>query len=584
MATTKINIEGASGIKTQAQYKEWIAAHPEYNTQDYIIYVNAQTGLCVYKKEETTEKKDTADSNVYNDTSVKTEDDLVTWLNNKDNTRYISDEYYTKVTGSGLEVYKIGDTDNYDGYTTQSFLDYKNSATGLQTTHSNLDMSTMGVYSKISSAAESELTNSVASIESICARRDNYTIQELNSEISDIVTTVTQNHQSEIASLDQSEQKILKALLETKASEQVSLLREKLQKQGIQEREQEITGADSDQNSSGSKKDKSKNASVSPYRNKNISYSGVDMVVTAQLCMGNSKSEYMTMGSLQTISYSVYDRMEPIHSLGNINAKDYVHTHRYIAGSMVFAVFDQHWCKEFIESYMQTAGIASSEKILTDEIPPMNLTISMGNEYGCSSRIALYSVRLFNEGMTMSVNDIYTEHTYQFVALNIDYLENVETPEEAWSGQNLDVATEDNTAEISTQQVNKSEDNSTADTTTDSNGTDSDNTDDTVKKDDSKQEEAKAIIGGCDAAHYYNMAAIKTGNLTEIQQNALEAINEAYKKDLETLNTKMEKQIESGEISKVDAENQRTQLKESLKQVKAQLKAYAEEAKKASAA
>lgn len=574
--TTKINIEGASDIKTQAQYREWIATHPEYNNSNYIIYINAQTGLNVYQKEETEEQVPTSDSKVATDNSVITEEDLVAWLNNKDNAKYISNEYYAKVTSNGLEVYKIGDTENYDGYTTQTFLEYKNSATGAQTTHKNLDMSTMGVYSKIVSAIETDISNSTTSIENLVKKRDTYTVQELNSEVSDAITTIKQNHQEEIATLDDSEQKILDALLKTKANEQVSLLREKLKKQGLEEKEQEITGVDS--STSDSKKTNNKNASVSEYRNKNVSYSGVDMVVTAQLCMGNTKSEYMTMGSLQTISYSVYDRMEPIHSLGNINAKDYVHTHRYIAGSMVFAVFDQHWCKEFIEAYMKTAGISSSEKILTDEIPPMNLTISMGNEYGCSSRIALYSVRLFNEGMTMSVNDIYTEHTYQFVALNIDYLENVETPVEAWASQNLNISSADDSTAVNTQQINKSED------TTDTSDADSDssNNNDDSKQDDNAQEETKAIIGGSDAAHYYNLAAAKTGNLTEIQQNALEAINEAYKKELETLNSDMDKKIEKGEATKVDAENARTQLKENLKAIKAQLRTYVEEAKKAS--
>ena len=574
--TTKINIEGASDIKTQAQYREWIATHPEYNNSNYIIYINAQTGLNVYQKEETEEQVPTSDSKVATDNSVITEEDLVAWLNNKDNAKYISNEYYTKVTSNGLEVYKNGDTENYDGYTTQTFLEYKNSATGAQTTHKNLDMSTMGVYSKIVSAIETDISNSTTSIENLVKKRGTYTVQELNSEVSDAITTIKQNHQEEIATLDDSEQKILDALLKTKANEQVSLLREKLKKQGLEEKEQEITGVDS--STSDSKKTNNKNASVSEYRNKNVSYSGVDMVVTAQLCMGNTKSEYMTMGSLQTISYSVYDRMEPIHSLGNINAKDYVHTHRYIAGSMVFAVFDQHWCKEFIESYMKTAGISSSEKILTDEIPPMNLTISMGNEYGCSSRIALYSVRLFNEGMTMSVNDIYTEHTYQFVALNIDYLENVETPAETGASQNLNISSVDDSTAVNTQQINKSGD------TTDTPDADSDSDDnsDDPKQDDNTQEETKAIIGGNDAAYYYNLAAAKTGNLDEILQNALKDIDKAYEKELALLNATMDKEIENGDTTKVDAENARIQLKENLKAIKAQLRAYIEEAKKAS--
>lgn len=576
MTTIKINIEGASDIKTQAQYREWLAAHPEYNNSDYIIYINAQTGLNIYQKNEAKEQKSTSDNKVLLDSSVTTEEELATWLNNKNNAQYISNEYYAKVTSNGLEVYKIGDVENYDGYTTQTFLEYKNSANGIQTTHQNLDMSTMGVYSKIASAIETDISSSMTSIENTFKKQGVYTDQKLISEVDEAVKAIKQNHQAEIATLDNSEQKILEALLATKANEQVSLIKEKLKKQGLEGKEQGIT--DTSSGKSSSKKTNTSNASVSEYRNKNVSYSGVDMVVTAQLCMGNVKSEYMTMGSLQTISYSVYDRMEPIHSLGNINAKDYVHTHRYIAGSMVFAVFDQHWCKEFIETYMKTAGISSSEKILTDEIPPMNITISMGNEYGCSSRIALYSVRLFNEGMTMSVNDIYTEHTYQFVALNIDYLENVETPDEAWASQNLNISSAADSSIISTQQINKSEDvTNTSDT-----GSSNLDSDDNSSQDSNMQETANAVIGGNDAAYYYNLAAADTEDLTEIQQNALKAINEAYKKELKTLNSRISEKIEKGEATKVDAENARVQLKENLKTIKTQLRTYVEEAKKAS--
>ena len=162
----------------------------------------------------------------------------------------------------------------------------------------------------------------------------------------------------------------------------------------------------------------------------------------------------MTMGSLQTLSYSVYDRMEPIHSIGNVNAKDYVHTHRYIAGSMVFAVFDEHWAKRFLEEYRKAYNIPSSQKILTDEMPPLNLTISMGNEYGSASRFVLYGVRFFNEGMTISVNDIYTEHTYQYVALNIDYLENLRNPGETTSTNNP-AAKQEETPKTQEQQPNE---------------------------------------------------------------------------------------------------------------------------------
>ena len=256
-------------------------------------------------------------------------------------------------------------------------------------------------------------------VENKCTKAEIY--ESVNKKITEIKTKLSED----IDALSDEDKKSLDEFVNKVTDDKISLLVKKLSQHKINVEDTKEDKQDK-KNEDSNKPAVNYNASSSDYLYKNVSYSGTDIVVTAQLCIGNTKSEFMTMGSLQTITYSVYDRMEPIHSLGNVNAKDYVHTHRYIAGSMVFAVFDQHWAKEFIEKYCKSAGIAESEKILTDEIPPMNITISMGNEYGSSSRTALYGVRLFNEGMTMSVNDIYTEHTYQFVALNIDYLENVQ--------------------------------------------------------------------------------------------------------------------------------------------------------------
>ena len=144
------------------------------------------------------------------------------------------------------------------------------------------------------------------------------------------------------------------------------------------------------------------------------SYSGCDIVVTASLpSNGENESTYFVLGSLQTLSVSTHQDKRPVRSLGNINAKDYVMGQRTIAGSLVFAVFDRH----FADKIMKTV-----EVMMPDEIPALNLTINFANEYGRSSRMAIYGVKLLNEGQVMSINDLYTENTYQFVALGMEPL------------------------------------------------------------------------------------------------------------------------------------------------------------------
>lgn len=401
-----------------------------------------------------------------------------------------------------------------------------------------------------------------------------YTKAEIYESVNKKITEIKTKLSEDIDALSDEDKKSLDEFVNKITDDKISLLVKKLSQYKI--KVEDAKEDKQDKKEENIKPAVNYNASSSDYLYKNVSYSGTDIVVTAQLCIGNTKSEFMTMGSLQTITYSVYDRMEPIHSLGNVNAKDYVHTHRYIAGSMVFAVFDQHWAKEFIEKYCKSAGIAESEKILTDEIPPMNITISMGNEYGSSSRTALYGVRLFNEGMTMSVNDIYTEHTYQFVALNIDYLENVQLPSESRS-PNFDLSTlaPKEIEDKKPQQINES---------TDKKNEDNDN--DKKDEDSSTEEDNRIKINGLSSDDYINNAMeslSKNGKkvtLSKIQNKALDDVTKDYKKELKTIETEYKEKIKKGEATKVDLENKKAQLKKDWKDIKTEIKIYINTAKR----
>ena len=421
----------------------------------------------------------------------------------------------------------------------------------------------------ISLSCESIFEALLNSVESKCTKAEIY--ESVNKKITEIKTKLSED----IDALSDEDKKSLDEFVNKITDDKISLLVKKLSQHKINVEDTKEDKQDK-KNEDSNKPAVNYNASSSDYLYKNVSYSGTDIVVTAQLCIGNTKSEFMTMGSLQTITYSVYDRMEPIHSLGNVNAKDYVHTHRYIAGSMVFAVFDQHWAKEFIEKYCKSAGIAESEKILTDEIPPMNITISMGNEYGSSSRTALYGVRLFNEGMTMSVNDIYTEHTYQFVALNIDYLENVQLPSES-RDPNFDLSTlaPKEIEDKKPQQTNES---------TDKKNEDNDN--DKKDEDSSTEEDNRIKINGLSSDDYINNAMeslSKNGKkvtLSKIQNKALDDVTKDYKKELKTIEAEYKEKIKKGEATKVDLENKKAQLKKDWKDIKTEIKIYINTAKR----
>ena len=148
------------------------------------------------------------------------------------------------------------------------------------------------------------------------------------------------------------------------------------------------------------------------------SYSGCDIVVTARLNTisggnGTGKEKVYTLGSIQTLSVSTHQDKKPVRVIGSVNALDYTMGQRTIAGSLVFAVFDQHFATEMFNDLEKITG---KTFFLPDELPALDFTITFANEYGRTSRMVIYGVRIINEGQVMSINDLYTENTYQFVA------------------------------------------------------------------------------------------------------------------------------------------------------------------------
>lgn len=160
----------------------------------------------------------------------------------------------------------------------------------------------------------------------------------------------------------------------------------------------------------------------SAYSKTYTTFSGEDMVVTVEIPVDEAKgvSISRTIGQFQTISYSMHNEKTPVRNIGNMNARTYVFGPRTIAGSIVLIVFNRHWVREMLAEYNQKAHIFSN--YLTDELPPVNITISAANEYGKKAKLSLYGVTFVNEAQVMSINDLYMENTYEFFAQDIDYL------------------------------------------------------------------------------------------------------------------------------------------------------------------
>jgi hypothetical protein len=117
---------------------------------------------------------------------------------------------------------------------------------------------------------------------------------------------------------------------------------------------------------------------------------------------------------LSTLSISSARSVFPVRRLGESHVKDYTRGARTIAGTMVFALLDRD---VFAELYRDNPKeLIGGAPFFVDQIPEFNIFIAGANEYGGTISAGLVGITLTNCGMTLSVDDIYTEVTYTYVA------------------------------------------------------------------------------------------------------------------------------------------------------------------------
>lgn len=143
------------------------------------------------------------------------------------------------------------------------------------------------------------------------------------------------------------------------------------------------------------------------------------------------------IGDIQTLTYSSHRDAAPVRTLGRSNPVAHVTGQRTIAGSLIFATFNK---RALADLYTGSSKISlegtlpdgmesiSSARVLkpTDTIPPFDIVLYFASETGNDSVMFIYRVQVFSEGQTFSVQDIYTEHTMQYVAAGVSMMEKVD--------------------------------------------------------------------------------------------------------------------------------------------------------------
>lgn len=155
-------------------------------------------------------------------------------------------------------------------------------------------------------------------------------------------------------------------------------------------------------------------------KNTYTSFSGADASVSVCFAGGTP----VRLGECQTLTYSYYRPMVPVYNLGSAKPSGYVRGPRNIAGSIIFTVFDRHVLLDaFYHSYAGYNASVLGLAIRPDELPAFDFQVTFLNEYGQSAMAVIHDVHLSSEGQVMSIEDMITENTMQYVATDITFMQ-----------------------------------------------------------------------------------------------------------------------------------------------------------------
>lgn len=136
-------------------------------------------------------------------------------------------------------------------------------------------------------------------------------------------------------------------------------------------------------------------------------------------------SATIVLGTLQTITVQTHREKFEVRALGHTVAKGITRGPRTVAGSMIFTMFNEHALSELTrhmgnkESIWRDPEISS---LLPDQLPPFDVTISFANEYGSLSQQNIYGIDFVNDGEVLSIEDLVTENSMNFMARDCDVL------------------------------------------------------------------------------------------------------------------------------------------------------------------
>lgn len=123
-----------------------------------------------------------------------------------------------------------------------------------------------------------------------------------------------------------------------------------------------------------------------------------------------------TFAEVQTLSVTTRRSVNPVRRLGETAPACYVKGPRTVAGSIIFILLQED---VLLDLYRRDANDLTHDGepyFVMDRLPPFNILITGINEYGHVIEGGLFGVTLIAGGYTLSVDDLFTEQQYTYVA------------------------------------------------------------------------------------------------------------------------------------------------------------------------
>lgn len=159
------------------------------------------------------------------------------------------------------------------------------------------------------------------------------------------------------------------------------------------------------------------------------SYSGADCRAYAHF--DGKSSDLIHLKHLSTVSLSIHEAKSPVRSLGMKSVKGFTESIRTIAGSMVLVVVKDHPLKDLVlrdsrwNMNISLDGLSSNrnkQTKISTLLNKFNMYLVYKTELGFNEKAStlIKGIRIVNESLVTSVNDMVTEVMVQFVAEEVE--------------------------------------------------------------------------------------------------------------------------------------------------------------------